>query len=172
MNPIGIPRMLRGLGTQRGERYRLCLKVVAMWDVNGVAIAPQVHESVLVSYGALNNKNAVTFSGVTPDFDSWESCYLDGFSIVQKIRKTRLKCTSAADHIKGCKCCRTLGPPIDCHSIDSATAAYTAERVAVNTTKRFRCQQEFEVLGTHCNGHSGTVATHVDKRRQLFSPLS
>lgn len=90
------------MGTQRGKRYRLCLKVVVMGDVNGVAITKQVHESMLVSFGALNNKIVVRFSGATPDSDTWETSYLDNFSDVQKTRKTRLKCTSAADHIKGC----------------------------------------------------------------------
>lgn len=62
----------RDLGTQRGKRYQLCLKVVAMGDVNGVTIAQQVHEAILISNGAPNNNNVVRFSGITPASDTWE----------------------------------------------------------------------------------------------------
>ena len=47
--------------------------------VNGVAIAQQARESMLVSLGALNNKNVARLSGATADSDTWNICYLDDF---------------------------------------------------------------------------------------------
>ena len=64
--------MFGGLGTKKGERYRLCLKVFAVGDINGVGIARQVHESISMSEGALKVSNLFRFSGASPDSDCWQ----------------------------------------------------------------------------------------------------
>jgi hypothetical protein len=112
--------------------------------------------------------NVVRFSGVTPASDCWEMCYLDDFSVVLKLPKSRIKCTSDPEHVKECAWCSSRGPPQDTKILEAASRAYSAHDVTSNIDKRFHFKQEFEVLGTHRDGHRGTVGTHVDKRRQLF----
>ena len=56
------------------HKYRLCLKVVAMGDTNGVAIAQEVHESILFSSGCLDEKHMIRYDTPIPIFNLYEFC--------------------------------------------------------------------------------------------------
>ena len=85
----------------------------------------------------------------------------------EKLRRRALSARWAPTMLRTASGVGPIGPSADCHRPAAATAAYATQNVAVNNTKRFRHEQDFEVLGTHCAGRRGTVATHIDKRQHL-----
>ena len=69
-NAIGRP--LTGadfleVGGISGVNYRMCLKVVAMGDTNGVAIAQEVHESILAASSCFDPAVTVHYDAPFPE---------------------------------------------------------------------------------------------------------
>ena len=63
--------------------YRSCLKVVAMGDTNGVAIAQEVHESILAAAGCFDPAVTVLYDAPLPQSRVLEFAYVDDHHISQ-----------------------------------------------------------------------------------------
>ncbi len=54
------------LGTESGKNYRLCLRVVAMGDTNGVPFAQEAHEFMLRAADLLGDRQVLRFGKTVP----------------------------------------------------------------------------------------------------------
>jgi hypothetical protein len=83
-------------GAVPGRTYRACLRVVAMGDLNGVAIAQKVDEASFFSACCMRSHHVVRHSGVTPSGPTWELVYLDDHNVTQKVTKIKIVVHAAA----------------------------------------------------------------------------
>ena len=87
----------------------------------------------------------------TPEGDTWEAAYVDDRHISQKLRKERRHCIP--DHAHSCPQCVDDGGRLrDVELNELGETAYKRFGVAVNSDKRYRYLERYDVFGTKVEG--------------------
>ena len=130
------------------------MKVVG--DTNGVAIAQEVHESILFSLGCLNEKHMVWYDTAIPISDLYEFAYVDGHHVSHVLPKSCLHCSP--NHSVGCRLAEhDRGVLPDTILIDNSVEGYERHGAARNVDKQYRYAQSYGALGSKVEGERGSV---------------
>ena len=154
-------------GTIPGKNYRLCLRVVAMGDKNGVPIAQECHEEILRRGGVLQPEQTLRYGQSFPLSKVVQGAYVDDLMVAGIVPRERSHCKPG--HAEGCVHCRSdAGHMPDIDTFERAIAAYDAvgaQKAAEKITDFSTC---FTCWGTEVDGDRGRVAVSAEKRRQSF----
>ena len=106
-------RRLRGSdflhrGATAGVNYRFALRVVAMGDQNGPALAQMANEDIISSEGGLRQHETMRLGRRVPDGSTWQGVYIDDHRVIQRLPRTRLACRPGA-HASKCSACQVDG---------------------------------------------------------------
>ena len=79
-----------------------------MGDQNGVAIAQETHEAILVAGGCMRDGDVMRYSRSTPEGMVWEAAYVDDHHVSLKLPRARLSC-QPGEHVVTCQACGVDG---------------------------------------------------------------
>ena len=147
-------------GVVAGEQCRMCLRVLAMGDLNAVDISHQSHHSLLSRFGCLKTEDEVIYGRVFPDSDVLELLYIDDHVVLGLCRKDQ-----AQERAGG-----------DLEAIQRSHEAYTWAGLPRAPEKAFgfaagpsaSAAASFVVIGTEVRSEPGTAGAPLEKRRRLF----
>lgn len=148
-------------GTKAGTQYLLCLRTLAMGDLNAVDIAHESHRSLLQSFECMQSDHEVVYGQILPDSRVLEGLYIDDHFVIGLVPKHEVLCRSGPD----------LG------IIERSHKAYEAGKLLRAEEKGFGFSSgpsspaatNFTVIGTEIRGELGLAGAPLEKRRHLFS---
>ena len=156
-------------GAQRGTKYRMALKVLAMGDKNGVDIADETHKSLLVQHGCMNVDNRLVYGQCFPSSKTLEALYIDDHVSIGIVPRSQKGAVSGDDYKliqQSHVAYRSCGlPKADEKGFGFSRPPDPKGRPSPADTK-------FIALGTEVNGETGVVETPVAKRAQLYLYVS
>lgn len=150
----------QAFGSAPGRRYRLCLRVLAMGDLNAVDIAQSTHRCLLQGAGCVSPAEELVYGAKLPISRTLEGLYIDDHFTISVVDRRQL-------HVRSGR---------DVEIIDQSHQAYERAHLPRSSEKAFgwaapgggAAETKFTVIGTQVDGVSGVVGAPALKRRHLF----
>ena len=160
-NAIGKPFDGEGYetyGGEKGKKYLLAFKVIAMGDLNAVDLAQQVHLEVLKDCSCMNEGECIEFKEPLPAAHTMEGLYIDDHIITQILpsKKNRKKGYKYRDEVL----------------IERSREQYAKHGIPTSQNKSFDKAEKFVAWGTELDSHSGRAGAPLLKLKQLSSLLA
>ena len=155
LNPVGrrvSPSILNKAGLNPSGKYRLCLTVMGMGDVNSCDLAQGIHEAVLRNNDALQVEETMQHGAPAPKTKCWQGVYLDDYLCVQQIKR-------GSEHL----------PATDTLRVNAVRKAYQTVGLTRAEKKSFDRLLEFRAWGGDVHGGKGTINAPLQMRREVWS---
>ena len=144
-------------GGEKGQKYLLAFRVVAMGDLNAVDISQQVHLEVLQDAHCMQDGERIEFRQPLPASHTWEGLYIDDHIVTQILPAKKLR--KSSDTYR------------DNHIIASSRQQYAAQGIPRSEKKAFQKADRFVAWGTEVDNKTGRVGTPLVKLKHLHDVL-
>ena len=144
-------------GGEKGQKYLLAFRVVAMGDLNAVDISQQVHLEILQDAHCMQDGERIEFRQPLPASHTWEGLYIDDHIVTQILPSKKLR--KSSDKFR------------DDHIIASSRQQYAAQGIPRSEKKAFQKADGFIAWGTEVDNKTGRVGTPLVKLKHLHDVL-
>ena len=145
-------------GGEKGKKYLLSFRVVAMGDLNAVDIAQQVHVEILKDCHCMLPGEVLAYKHVMPATHCYEGLYIDDHVTVQVLPKKKIRKRETEFR--------------DEEIMRDSRNQYAKHNIPTSSKKSFQKAETFVAWGTEVDSQSGRVGTPIRKLRQLGRVLS
>ena len=145
-------------GGEKGKRYLLAFKVIAMGDLNAVDIAQQVHVEILKGCACVSPSECIEFREPLPASHTMEGLYIDDHIVTQILPAKKLRPKSKQFR--------------DEELIANSRSQYARQGIPTSKNKSFDKCDKFVAWGTEVDNKTGRVGAPLQKLRHLSLLIS